>query len=106
MNFKKFWNTIKDINHDLSLKTLDRELEFEVSQNSQKPIIPKNDVLYVIPKSTGKERSISKSEFFHVWEEAKTEARPFISGKYTQLTRNSSYIVSIMKFIVGDQKID
>lgn len=106
MNFDEFWNTVKDFKHDLLLKTLDKELEFEVSQNSQKPIIPKNDILYVIPKSTGKERSISKSEFFRIWEEAKTEARPFIPGKYTQLTRNSSYIVSIMKFIVGDQKID
>tara|TARA_B100001123_G_scaffold307574_1_gene343705 strand:- start:379 stop:699 length:321 start_codon:yes stop_codon:yes gene_type:complete len=106
MNFDEFWNAVKDFKHDLLLKTLDRELEFEVSQRSKKPIIPKNDVLYITPMFTRKERSISISQFYHVWNEAKTEHRPFISGKYTQLTRNSSYIVSIMKFIVGDQKID
>ena len=106
MNFDEFWNAVKDFKHDLLLKTLDRDLEFEVSQRSKRPIIPKNNVLYITPMSTRKERSIPISQFYHVWNEAKTEHRPFIPGKYAQLTRNSSYIVSIMKFIVGDQKID
>ena len=43
MNFDEFWNAVKDFKHDLLLKTLDRELEFEVSQRSKRPIIPKNN---------------------------------------------------------------
>ena len=106
MNFQTFWNTVKSNSHDFVLKTLDRGLEFQISPNSNYPLIPNNDVLYVTPKSTGKERPIQKSQFMKVWEYSKSITKPYIPSNYTLITHNSSYIVSLMKHVLGEQKIE
>ena len=106
MNFKTFWNTVKDNSNGFTLKTLDKGFEFEISQNSNYPLIPKNDVLYVTPKSTGKERAIQKAQFMKVWEYSKSTTKPYMPNNYTLITRNSSYIVSLMKHVLGEQKIE
>ena len=106
MNFKTFWESVKDNHHDFTLKTLDRELEFQISPNSKHPLIPNNDVLYVTPKSTEKERPIQKSQFLKVWEYSKSITKPYVPSNYTTITYNSSYIVALMKHVVGEQKIE
>ena len=73
------------------------------SENSQ---IPTNSVLFVTPSSTKNQRHIQKSEFLKVWEEAKQITDPFSPSNYTLSTRNSSYIVTLMRHFVSSEKIE
>lgn len=106
MKFEKFWKLLMENDNEFSLQTLVQNKEFTISKYSENSQIPTNSVLFVTPSSTKNQRHIQKSEFLKVWEEAKQITNPFSPSNYTLSTRNSSYIVTLMRHFVGSEKIE
>jgi hypothetical protein len=113
MKFNEFWTALcKKTSGGFESQTLAQECPFKATYSSGKIIIelsraPARDI--ADPKrGTKKERKISEKEFHKIWVIALLVPKEemFRTKNYVNDTRNASYIVSLMKTIVGDQDIE
>jgi len=100
MNYDEFRTELELLlNNKQSFKTLEQDKEF--------------DAIYTVPKvlitpTTGKERPINISEFWKIWNIAKTlpKHERFHPKHYTLDTMNSSYILALFKHVLKDQDME
>ena len=99
MNFSLFWrNIINELSEERNFQTL----------KFQKPFTAKyvDSKIRVFPESTMHPRNISQEEFLQVWNQARhyNPREQFVRSNYNNITRNGSYILSIMRnFLNGNQ---
>jgi hypothetical protein len=98
MKFEEFWTRLHTLN-DMSLETLSQKKEFHVTFDK------KYGIVEIIP-STLKPRSITQEQFNTVWTISKHVTTPFKTTHYQDITRNSSYIVAMMKYLLNGEKIE
>ena len=113
MKFNEFWSALcNKTSGGFESHTLAQKCPFKATYSSGKIIIelsrdPASDI--ADPKrGTKKERKISEKEFHKIWVIALLVPKEemFRTKNYVDSTRNASYIVSLMKTIVGDQDIE
>lgn len=94
MKFEDFWNKLTELlqtKHDFS--TTDQGKEFE-ARNAISEIS-------ITPSSSGEKRGIKKEEFRKIWFASKKLPKELVLKpiSYTNETRHSSYIVTLMKVV-------
>jgi hypothetical protein len=97
MEFEEFWeNTKKFLNQGIELETITKS-KFKSSFDSA------GGVIVVTPLSTNLPRDIIKGDFKKVYEKMKELRRryddTFRPALYQRITRNSSYILPIIKAV-------
>jgi len=101
LKFDEFWQKRRDLlRAKNNFATFTRGDEFEAKNTV--------DGIVVIPTSTGKKRPVRMEEFHKIWDLCKDspiEIR-FKPGEYQFNTRNASYILTIMKEIIGNTKME
>lgn len=101
MRFENFWLSLT--------KILATKNDFETLKQ-EKVFIAKfsTDKVIVSPTSTQFERKIDKNQFLTVWNFAKKlpKYEQFKRGNYNKITRNGSYILALIKYILKDGDID
>jgi hypothetical protein len=95
MNFDEFWAKLTELlrtKHDFS--TTDQGKEFD-ARNAI-------DEISITPASSRGKRGIKKEEFRKIWFASKKLPSELVlkPGSYTNNTRHSSYIVTLMKIIL------
>lgn len=98
MKFDEFWTLIRE-RSSFILETPVRKKKFTVTYNSQYDLVE-------IKPSTTNVRTIQKSHFQKIWNIARKSVNPSEAKQYHKTTFQSSYIVSIMRHIVSDGKIE
>jgi len=101
MNFDEFWQKRRDLlraKHDFV--TLDRGKGFEARNTV--------DGIVVIPESSGKKRPVKEEEFRKIWRLCKDSPKEvrFRPGEYQRTTVNASYIITIMKQVLGNEEME
>ncbi len=101
MKFNEFWTALcKKTSGGFEFQTMSRSYPFIATYSSGKIIVK--------PSTTKYERPLSNNEFHKVWikaaELSKQEA--FIPNNYQDDTFHSSYILSMMKTILGEEEIE
>ena len=99
MNFEDFWKKIQSTSDEIELVTLKRKKPFSFCYNHSRNTVD------IIP-STKDPRSSRKQDLKEIWDVAKTVTKPYSPSNYHDITFNSSYIVSIMKYIINDDKLE
>ena len=101
MKFNEFWSALcKKTSRGFKFHTLARGYPFTATYSSGNIIVK--------PDTTKYERPLSNNEFHKVWIKAAKLSKQeiFIPSNYHDDTFHSSYILSMMKTIVGDQDIE
>ena len=103
MNYETFWREmIIDI-------TTDKEFHI-LPESYQKMFhaIYSEGFLKIFPESIMQERKISQAEFIKIWKQAKKMPRgeQFVRVNYNQTTRNSSYILALIRHYLGGEQIE
>lgn len=99
MNFEDFWKKIQSVKDEIMLVTLSQKKPFSFSYNHY------HDSVDIIPSSKDS-RSSQKKNFRQVWDVAKTVRDPYSPSNYSDITFNSSYIVSIIKHLLNEGKLE
>jgi len=99
MNFEDFWKKIQSTSGEIELVTLFRKKPFSFCYNHSRNTID-------ITPNSKKPRATDRKILMPIWDVAKTVTNPYSPGNYTKITFNSSYIVSIMKYIINDEKLE
>ena len=100
MNFQTFWNQLsKDTSSGKEFFTLSRKKSFVATHH--------NETIVIKPNKTKYERPLNRNEFLKVWTKASklSVGQCFIPKNYHDDTFHSSYIVTLMKFIVKDNDV-
>ena len=101
MKFDEFWIKVQSTKSKIELTTLVRGKPFSFSYQKY------NDTVVFTPSYKTKDpRSTNKKDLKEIWGLAKTVTTPFIALNYHKMTFNSSYVVSLMKHILNDEKIE
>ena len=101
MNFEDFWKKIQSTSGEIELVTLSRKKPFSFSYNHSR------DTIDIIPSyKTKYPRASRKKDLKEIWDVAITVTNPFTPSNYLDITFNSSYIVSIMKYIINDENLE
>ncbi|MGY5144412.1 MAG: hypothetical protein ACW9XH_08020 [Candidatus Nitrosopumilus sp. bin_32a] len=95
IKFEEFWSQLSKLlleRHDF--ETIDQNKKFEARNSIQ--------AIAITPESSGEKRTVKHEEFVSVWRLARTLPKDqFLKpSNYTNVTRNSSYIVTLMKIIL------
>jgi len=99
MNFEDFWKKIQSTSGEIELVTLSQKKPFSFCYNHSR------DTIDITPGSKDP-RSSSRKYLKEIWDVAKTVTNPYRPSNYGDITFNSSYIVSIMKYIINDEKLE
>jgi len=98
MKFDEFWSKLQKID-ELSLETIKQKREFTATFERG------HNLVKIIPPS-GKPRPISRDQFSKIWNVAKNTVNPYRPSNYSDMTRNSSYAVVLIKYILRNEKIE
>ena len=101
MKFDEFWTALcKKTSGGFETQTLAQKYPFTATYTSPK--------IMVTVGNTKGERPLSFSEFYKVWVVASKLPKHelFIPNNYQDETFHSSYIVSMMKTILGEEEIE
>jgi len=92
------WSQIRDrYSSEVELKTISTRREFKVVYDGS------HDEVIVMPLSTKMPRYITRRDFQRVWEKfAKVEMDPYRPGHYQRETQNASYILALIKDVLGE----
>ena len=99
MNFEDFWKKIQSTSGEIELVTLSQKKPFSFCYNHSRNTID-------ITPGTKDPRASRKKDLKEIWDKAKTVTDPFTPSDYHDMTFNSSYIVSIMKYIINDENLE
>jgi len=99
MNFEDFWKKIQSTEGEIELVTLTRKKPFSFCYNHSHNTID-------ITPGTKDPRASRKKDLKEIWDKAITVTNPFTPVNYHDMTFNSSYIVSIMKYIINDENLE
>lgn len=99
MNFEDFWKKIQSTSGEIELVTISQKKPFSFSYNHSR------DTIDITPSSKDP-RASRKKDLKEIWDVAITVTNPFTPLNYHDLTFNSSYIVSIMKYIINDENLE
>jgi len=99
MNFEDFWKKIQSTEGEIELVTLTRKKPFSFCYNHSRNTID-------ITPGTKDPRASRKKDLKEIWDKAITVTNPFTPVNYHDMTFNSSYIVSIMKYIINDENLE
>jgi hypothetical protein len=101
MKFEEFWASLVTnlkTNHDF------------VTLTQGKPFEARNAIAAIVitPESTGYKRVIKKDEFRKIWNMAKTfsDEQVYNTSNYQKDSVNISYIFTLIKHVIGDQKLE
>lgn len=97
MKFEQFWSKLYSLD-ETTLQTLTQKKEFKSTFDKR------YDVVEIIPSSTSLPRTITRDQFHKVWIVSKDVTKPFKTSHYGKITRNSSYIIAIMKYLLNGEK--
>jgi len=97
LDFEAFWARIRELlSGEVEVETLSARQVFRAVYD------PEYDEVVAIPASTKVPRHISQSDFLRVWEKfRKVDRDPYRAGHYQRETRNASYILALMRLILG-----
>jgi len=99
--FDEFWMKVQSTKGEKELATIARTKPFSFSYHKD------NDTVVFTPSCKTKDpRPINKKKLKEIWGVAKTVTKPFTPLNYHHITFNSSYVVSLMKHILNDEKIE
>ena len=101
MRFDPFWNLLTtDLRQPRHFTTLSQGKRFdsELDVNS----------VVVQPNSSAIQRRITRLQFYSVWQKAKSlpEYEQFRRSNYNEINRNGSYILSMMRHYLGEERIE
>lgn len=98
MKFDEFWSKLYTLD-GITLETLSQKIKFKATFDN------KYGTVEIIP-STNNPRSITREQFHKVWMISKDVTNQFKTIHYSNITRNSSYIIAIMKYLLNGKKIE
>ena len=101
MNFQTFWNQLcKNTSSEKEFFTFSRKKPFTATYHNE-TIVIKPSKIHVF------ERPLNRNEFFKVWNKASklSVGERFEAINYHDDTFHASYIISLMKSVVKDDKI-
>jgi len=101
MKFEKFWKMLTSkLSSSKELTTIKQKKNFKAKFSG--------GIIYITPHSTETERPSNRKEFLRVWNFAKKLAKheQYKRGNYNEVTRNGSYILALMKHILGESDIE
>ncbi len=100
MKYDEFWVKVKTLNNWVELETLKHKKNFNAKYNGS--------LVLIQPESTMVERKIDQGQFIIVWNLAKQlpKQEQFKRSNYNKMTRNGSYILTIMKHFLKKDSIE
>jgi len=101
MKFDFFWQ-------DLCKKVITKRKFETLIQHKPFTVYFEKDKIMAVPDKSHDPRSIYHKDFLQVWNKAQklSKSEQFKQSNYKKMTRNASYILALMKFVLENEEIE